>query len=134
MLVFVTTARSFMDHSPWKRRRTSSAASTPSLRSELWNVVMRIHGVDPSVRIGPPRCSGPPRWANTGAIASESAKKPTAAAVWRCDDFTVLTSQMLNRLPRDVLSGSQKFDRESSNLHGRRGTRTPDFLRVRQAL
>src|SRR5215831_6276985 len=93
---------------------------------------------------GPPRCGG--SWfracANTGTLTSESANRLAAIAAWRCDDFTVLTSQTLSEVPRDVLPGSLGFSRATTcsrrrscdNLHGRRGTRTPDFLRVRQAL
>ena len=79
-------------------------------------------------RGGPPRLQGgPSRHRRRRTAALRQPVRRGSVRAWRCRAFTVVSSEALNMVPPTRITGS-------TTRNGRRGTRTPDFLRVRQAL
>src|SRR5215212_3610581 len=114
--------------SDWIRLRISSASLTPAAGSPR-NVVttaLFVSGPGPCGRICAPSSDGKADTANAAA-------SPAAESAERCETFTVVTSKALTKVHRTCRAGSADRARATA-LHGRRGTRTPDILRVRQAL
>src|SRR4051812_40095059 len=110
------------------RERISSASLTPPVGSPR-KAVTRTRLVSGP---GPCRTCAP---ATDGVTDTASAAaSPAAESAKRCETFTVVTSKALTKGTPTCRAGSADRARASSSLHGRRGTRTPDILRVRQAL
>ncbi len=110
------------------RLRISSASLTPPSTSPRNAVTTTLLVFCP----GPCRGTCAPA---TDAVADTAiaTAAPAAVSAKRCETFTIVTSKALTKGTPTCRAGSANGARATS-LHGRRGTRTPDILRVRQAL